>query len=41
MEKKYMITKEKYITKVNGLRIEKMVLAKNVTAMELIFKANL
>ena len=41
MEKKYMIMKKKYITKVNGLRIKKMVQGKNITAMELILKANL
>ena len=41
MEKKYMMTKEKYITKVIGLRIKKMAQGKNITAMELISKANL
>ena len=41
MEKKYMMTKEKYITKVIGLRIKKMAQGKNITAMELILKANL
>jgi hypothetical protein len=41
MEKKYMIMMEKYITKVNGLKIKKMAQGKNITAMELILKANL